>query len=249
MPNLRVPRGFCFTYHRGGDCMGCSLRHDCFKCEGSHRASSCNFHAKTGGIQSQNQGANKPPPHSTTSQSSLTVTNPVNIRHMLPFLSGYDHSIVQLLESGFTFGFPLHFDGPRCSQEAPNLLWAIQNPKVVSAKLSKELDAHRLAGPFSSPPFPIFRISPLGLIPKKVESEFRLIHHLSYPRGSSLNDGISSDYTTVSYATVENAIGLIKSVDPNCFLAKTDVKNAFRLLPICPEDYDLLGIYSRPILL
>ena len=68
-------------------------------------------------------------------------------------------------------------------------------------------------------------------------------HHLSYPRGSSFNDGISSDYTTVSYATVENAIGLIKSVGPNCFLAKTDVKNAFRLVPIRPEDYDLLGIY------
>ena len=135
------------------------------------------------------------------------------------------------------------FHGPRCSQEAPNLLSAIQNPEVVSAKLSKELDAHRLAGPFSSPPFPIFRISPLGLVPKKVEGEFRLIHHLSYPRGSSLNDGISSDYTTVSYATVENTIGLIKSVGPNCFLAKTDVKNAFRLVPIRPEDYDLLRIY------
>ena len=112
---------------------------------------------------------------------------------MLPFLSGYDHSIVQLLASGFTFGFPLHFDGPRCSQEAPNLLSALQNPAAVNAKLSKELDAHRLAGPFSSPPFPVFRVSPLGLVPKKVEGEFRLIHHLSYPRGSSLNDGISFD--------------------------------------------------------
>lgn len=32
MANLRVPRGFCFTFRRGGDCMGCSIRHDCFKC-------------------------------------------------------------------------------------------------------------------------------------------------------------------------------------------------------------------------
>lgn len=148
---------------------------------------------------------------------------------MLPFLSGYDHSLMQFLEAGFTFGFQLHFDGPRCSQEAPNLLSAMQNPEAVNAKLSKELDAHRLAGPFSSPPFPVFRVSPLGLVPKKVEGEFRLIHHLSYPRGSSLNDGISLDYTSVSYATVEDAIGLIKSVGQNCFLAKTDIKNAFRL--------------------
>ena len=69
----------------------------------------------------------------------------------------------------------------------------------MSAALSRKLDAH-----FSSPTFPVFRISPLGLVPNKAEGEFCLIHHFSYPRGSSLNDGISSDYTTVLYA-----IGLI----------------------------------------
>lgn len=176
------------------------------------------------------------PQHSPAQQ----LPAPVNIRRMLPFLSGYDHSIVQFLEADF----PLHFNGPR-SQKASNLLSALQNPRAVSAKLSKELEAHRLAGPFSSPPFPVFRISPLGLVPKKVEGEFLLIHHLSYPRGSSLNDGISSEYTTVSYATVESAIALIKSVGPNSFLAKTDVKNAFRLIPIRPDDFDLLGIYRQ----
>lgn len=74
------------------------------------------------------------------------------------------------------------------------------------------LDAHRLAGPFSSPPFSVFRISPLVLVPKKVEGEFRLLHHLSFPEGSSLNDGISPDHTSVSYATVEDAICRIKTV-------------------------------------
>ena len=118
---------------------------------------------------------------------------------MLSFVSGYDHSLVQLLESGFTSGFPLHFDGPRSSQEAPNLLSALQNPRAESAELSTKLDAHRLAGHLSSPPFPVFRISPLGLVPNKVKGEFCLILHFPYPRGSSLNDGISSDYTTVSY--------------------------------------------------
>ena len=121
----------------------------------------------------------------------------------------------------------MHFDGPRCSQEAPNLLSALQNPKAVSAELSRKLDAHRIAGLFSSPTFPVFRISPLGLVPNKVEGEFALIHHFSYPRGSSLNDGISSDYTTVLYT-----IGLISLWVPIVFLAKTDVKDAFRLIPI-----------------
>ena len=143
---------------------------------------------------------------------------------MLSFVSGYDHSIVQLLESGF----PLHFDGPRCSQEAPNLLSALQNPKAVSAELSKKLDAHLFVH-LSSPPFPVFRMSPLGLVPNKVEDEFCLILHFPYPRGSILNDGIPSDYTTVSYV-----IGLICLWVPIFFffLAKTDVKNGFRLISI-----------------
>ena len=110
---------------------------------------------------------NLPPIQPSPAQQLPT---PVNIRRMLPFLSGYDHSIVQLLESGFTFRFPLHFDGPRCFQEAPNLLSAQQNPEAVNVKLSKELDAHRLAGPFSFPPFPVFPISPL--FPRKLRASF-----------------------------------------------------------------------------
>ena len=50
------------------------------------------------------------------------LPTPVKIRRMLPFLFGYDHSVVQLLESGLTPGFSLHLNGPRCSQEARNLL-------------------------------------------------------------------------------------------------------------------------------
>ena len=36
--------------------------------------------------------------------------------------------------------------------------------------------------------------------------------------------------------------GLIKRVGPGCHLAKTDIKNAFRIIPIHPFDYNLLGM-------
>ena len=91
---------------------------------------------------------------------------------------------------GFTQGFPLHFQGDRKSRTATNLMSALDNPEAVDAKLQKELDSHRLAGPFQSPPLSPFWISPLGLVPKKVQGEFRLIHHLSFPPGLSVNDGI-----------------------------------------------------------
>ena len=45
---------------------------------------------------------------------------------------------------------------------------ALDNPEAVDAKLQKELEVRRLAGPFQSPPLSPFWISPLGLVPKKV---------------------------------------------------------------------------------
>ena len=116
---------------------------------------------------------------------------------------------------------------------------------MVDAKISKELEAGRLAGPFRTRPFYPFWISPLGVVPKKTPEEFRLIHHFSYPRGSSVNDAISPDHTSVSYATIAHAIRHIKTTGRGCFLAKTDVKNAFRIIPIRPLDYSLLGMRWR----
>ena len=133
------------------------------------------------------------------------------------------------MSAGFTHGFPLHFEGSHVSSSDPNLLPALQNPGVVNAKLNKELAAHRS---FFLPPFSVFRVSPLGLVPKKSPGEFHLIHHFLFPKGSSLNDEISPENTGVSYATVEDAIHFIESVGSGCFLAKTNIKNAFRIIPM-----------------
>ena len=170
------------------------------------------------------------------------LPTPVIVERLDFFLSGYNHSIAVFLSSGFRDGFPLHYEGdPSCS-DANNLISAIENPDVVDGKISKELKAGRLAGPFRTRPFDPFQISPSGVVPKKIPGEFRLLHHLSYPRGSSVNDGISPDHTSVSYATISDAICHIKAAGRGCFLAKTDVKNAFRIIPIRPMDYYLLGM-------
>ena len=97
--NLDVPRGYCFKFHKGGYCSGCSFKHSCAKCDGPHRALNCNFRAL--------------------------------------------------------------------------------------------------------------------------------------------------EFTSVSYATVEDAIHTIRTVGPGCFMAKTDIKNAFRIIPVQPRDYNLLGICWR----
>lgn len=35
---------------------------------------------------------------------------------------------------------------------------------------------------------------------------------------------------------------MVKEVSQGCYLAKTDIKSAFRIIPIRPEDYPLLGM-------
>ena len=60
--------------------------------------------------------------------------------------------------------------------------------------------------------------------------------------GSSANDGIPKELATVRYATIDDAIRLIKSVGKGCFLAKTDIKSAFRIIPVYPNDFPLLGM-------
>ena len=117
-------------------------------------------------------------------------------------LHGYDRVLKQFLVDGFRFGFRIHFVGERFSSESPNLKSALDQPVVTHAKLRKECDAGRIVGPFTAPPFPNFRCSPLGIVPKKDPSEFRLIHHLSYPKGSSVIDFIPDYCSTVKHASV-----------------------------------------------
>lgn len=133
------------------------------------------------------------------SPPSLKLPTPVRIDRLEFLLSGYIHSIAEFISSAFRTGFPLHYVGVRESADANNSISARQNPGVVDAKIKKELEAGRLAGPFPVRPFSPFRVSPLGVVPKKTPGEFRLIHHLSYPRGSSVNDGISPEHTSVSF--------------------------------------------------
>ena len=122
---------------------------------------------------------------------------------------------------------------------------ATTNPKAVDEKLAKEIQLGRIVGPFDGQPFPVFHVSPLGLIPKKVPGEFRLIHHLSFPEGKSINSHIPQIASSVHYANIDDAIRLIRRTGRGCALAKTDIKNAFRLIPVSPSDYNLLGICWR----
>lgn len=65
---------------------------------------------------------------------------------------------------------------------------------------------------------------------------------MSYPQGLSVNDGIPKELATIRYATIDDAVQLIKAIGQGCFLAKTDIKSTFRIIPVAPHDFPLLGM-------
>jgi len=142
---------------------------------------------------------------------------------------------------GFQNGFSLQYTGPRTSRNSRNLRSAVANPDILLSKIKKEVNEGRVAGPFSEPPFENLIVSPLGLVPKKQKGEFRMIHHLSYPEGGSINDFIDPKLSSVQYTSFDAAITFIQKLGRNCKLFKMDLKNAFRNLPIHPSDFHLLG--------
>ena len=115
-----------------------------------------------------------------------------------------------------------------------NFVPATTNPKAVDEKLAKDIELGRMVGPFDEQPSPVFHVSPLGLIPKKVPGEFRLIHHLSFPERNSINSHIPQIASSVHNAYIDDVIRLIRRTGRGCALANTDIKNDFRLIAVRP---------------
>ena len=157
------------------------------------------------------------------------------------FLKDYNPDLASYLIDGFSQGFSLSNASYYPNTSVKNLKSCSYNPQIVTDKLNKEQQAGRVAGPFSQVPLPHFVTSPIGLHPKKEPGQFRLIHDSSQPSGKSVNDGIARDKASVKYQTVEDAVKLIVSAGRGSYLAKSDIKSAFRLIPIHPSEYHLLG--------
>jgi hypothetical protein len=142
---------------------------------------------------------------------------------------------------GFKHGFRLNYEGPREPRLCKNLKSVTQYPDIAQQKIEKEIKAGRVAGPFNYLPLINLKVSPIGIVPKKTIGDFRLIHHLSYPEGSSVNDFIDPKLCSVKYTEFDEAIHMVQDLGQNCYLFKMDIKNAFRLLPVHPDDFELLG--------
>ena len=142
--------------------------------------------------------------------------------------------------TGLTNGFSLGYFGPQEARFTKNAQTAFQHPDIVAKYIKKEIESKHTSGPFSSPPFPDFVVSSLGVRPKKTGGA-RLIMDLSRPFGNSVNDYISKEAFTMRFSNIDEAVALVTLSGVGSFMAKMDVKSAFRLIPVRKQDWNLLG--------
>ena len=84
------------------------------------------------------------------------------------------------------------------------------------------------------------------MIPKKGKAgRWRLIVDLSAPDGGSVNDGISAELASLSYMSVDDVMREVLRRGRGTLMAKADIKQAYRNLPVHPVDRELLGVQWR----
>lgn len=94
-------------------------------------------------------------------------------------------------------------------------------------------------------------ISPLNSVPRKNDQRRRFILDLSFPKGSSINDGINKDWyegeeVKLEYPKVDDLVAMIlkaKQDNPNqeVLIWKRDLKSCYRQFHLCPGSVHLVG--------
>ena len=111
--------------------------------------------------------------------------------------------------SGISHGFRVGFDyrHGRLKSASKNLSCTMEHKEVVDEYLTNELCQQRILDPFNKGEVKGIYISRFKVISKNHQkNKWRLIVDLSFPKGKSVNDGISKTLCSLSYITVDDAI-------------------------------------------
>ena len=128
--------------------------------------------------------------------------------------------------------------------------------EVITGYLHREISLGRMLGPFPRTfAAPELQLNRFGVIPKGYNSgKWRLITHLSFPPGKSVNDGVDPALCSLTYTTVDQVAEIITNLGGAALMAKVDIESAYRLVPIQPHDHALQAlqwqgqIYVDPML-
>jgi hypothetical protein len=150
-----------------------------------------------------------------------------------------DRYFVSAILGIITRGAKIGYIGPHIFRIGANHTSANEAPDILAADVNKQLQAGRLTALSAPLPNP-YVCSPLGLVPKH-DGGWRRIHDLSYPKSTSVNDGIPRDRGALEYAAVDDAIAALIAQGRGAVLLKEDLADAFRHVPVAISDRWLLG--------
>ena len=175
------------------------------------------------------------------------VTTPLHLSTWEELLQGHpDKALAGYILRGIRDGFRIGFDPSRCALKSRpgNMPSADEHPEIVSEHLEGELQHGRLAELDEGIAKAVgVHISPFGVIPKKSRpNKWRLILDLSSPGGNSINDGISKELASLSYVSVDEVVVRVLQLGRGALMAKMDIKQAYRNIPVHPSDRRLLGM-------
>lgn len=174
--------------------------------------------------------------------------SPINISQLRKELIHHtDRQFVEYLVDGFISGFDTGLNYlPELNFECDNLLTAKRQPDATMELIRTKLDRGYIIGPYDSPPFPNYRISPVGIAVGKYSGKKRLIVDLSAPHDNemhhSLNELVNKDEFSLSYVTIDTAIKIIQEKGQSSWLCKVDIKDAFKLIPVKEYLWPYYGI-------
>ena len=181
-----------------------------------------------------------PPGVDTVSPGIVSVLNLPYWKQKLPLVVE-SAEVVELLE-GLTSGVRIGRLPAVGTIVSPNWPSANELSAQVSEVIRQDLAQGRLYGPFEVSPYSDYIVSPLGAFLKRNSTKARVIHDLSYPAVGSVNADIDPDDYSCQYSSIDDAVDLCCRVGPGrTVLAKVDLKDAFKHIPIHPGDWHMMG--------
>ena len=149
------------------------------------------------------------------------------------------HALLRGMRSGFRIGLQTSAQCRSAARPRPS---AQGHSRVVDEFLRHQVAAGYMMGPFDPQECSGVVTSSIGVVPKSTPGKFRVIVDLSRPEGASVNDQLHRELTHVAYSSIEDASLAMHALGQGAQLAKIDIRDAYRIIPVHPEERPFLAL-------
>lgn len=175
---------------------------------------------------------------------STPISTPLRVEAWQAALASHPHrdwveSLLNGMRSGFRLGLRSNVRYQSSKRNHPS---ALTQPQVISSYLQRQVEAGYTIGPLDPKACSGVVVSSLGVVPKSTPGKFRVIVDLSRPPNLSVNDNLHREWTHTSYSSVDDAALLMHALGTGTLMAKLDIREAYRIIPIHPEERCFLGV-------